>query len=113
MAENTLGQEILRLLKISRETPIEQILDEALEGRPKSVDTVSKLLAFVVKHHGQEGMYPGRPDLDSIVTQRFGDACSEYLAEAGVDAQTIRAIRYPNPVPGKKRWRSVLEEFET
>jgi hypothetical protein len=111
MSENTLGREVFRLLKISREATPESLLDEALAGRPKTVDSVSKLLVFVVKHHGQEGVYPGRPDLDSIVTNRFGDACSEFLAEAGVDDKTIKALRYPSPAPGTKGFHSVLEEF--
>jgi len=112
MAENTLGHEILRLLKISREVSSDNLLDEALAGRPKTADTVSKLLSFVAKKFGQEGMYPGRPELDSTVTKQIGDACSEFLVAAGVDAKTIRAIRYPNPAPGTKGFRSVLEEFE-
>jgi hypothetical protein len=57
-------------------------------------------------------MTPGRPDLDPIVTKKIGDACSEFLSEAGVDPKTIKAIRSPNPVPGSKNFRSVLEEFE-
>jgi hypothetical protein len=109
---NTTWHEQCRLLKTARETPTENLLADALLGNERTVDSVSKLLKFVVRHCGQEGMTPGRPDLDSIVTQRFGDACSAFLAEAGVDAKTIRAIRYPNPVPGTKGFRSVLEEFE-
>jgi hypothetical protein len=112
MAEHTLGQEIFRLLKVAREAPAEGLLDEALAGRPKTSDTVSKLMSFIVKQFGQENAYTGRRDQDSIVTTKIGDACSEFLAEAGVDAKTIKAIRYPNPTPGTKSFRSVLPEFE-
>ncbi len=36
MSENTLGREVFRLLKISREAAPESLLDEALAGRPKN-----------------------------------------------------------------------------
>jgi hypothetical protein len=112
MAENTIWQEQFRLLKLARETPAERLLDEALAGRERTAESVAKLLTFVVRVFGQEGLYPGRPDLDSIVTKRIGDACSEFLSEAGVEKEQIDAIRYPAPRPGTKEFVSVLEEFE-
>lgn len=99
---NKVGREIMRLLKISRETAEQSLLDEALAGRERTVDTVSRLMRFVTTNFGQDG---------SEVTDKFWKVCGPFLSEAGVQEKDLQKIRVPHPRSGDRGFKSVLEEF--
>lgn len=105
--DDKVGAEIFRLLKISRETEGAKILDEALAGRERNVNTISRLYRFVRDSFGP-AVSPFRPELDSEVTKKFQKACRDYLQDAGVDEKEIHKI-----LSEPKTRRCVLEEFET
>jgi hypothetical protein len=101
-----IGIEIMRLLKVSREASEETLLDEALAGRPKDIDTVCRLFKFVRDSFGPE--VGPRPELDSEVTKKFWKAISSYLSDdAGLDEKEMQKIREPYRKSGR-----VLEEFK-
>lgn len=102
--ENKLGREIMRLMKLSRETPIDDLLDAALEGRSKDADTVCRLFKFVRDWFGPEkGL---RRELDSVTTKQYWLACSAFLKDvAGLDEKQLEEIRNP------RSSGSILDEF--
>jgi hypothetical protein len=101
--ERLRGLEIIRLLNISREHPVENILTEALDGREKSPESVEKLYGFVLRSFGPE----------SQVTEKFWNACETFLRDnADLTDKQLEKIRFPYPLAGQPGFRSVLEEFE-
>jgi hypothetical protein len=100
---DVVGREIMRLLRISH-GPAENMLDEALAGRERTFESITKLFGFVMKNFGQDG---------SDVTERFWKACEPFLEEAGINEKQMESIRRPFKVYGQPGFRSILEEFET
>ena len=96
----------MRLLKISREASQENLLDEALAGRPKDINTVCRLYRFVRDSFGSE-ICLNRPELGSEVTRKFWLAISKFLEDAGLDKSEIEKIRDPYKKAG-----CVLDEFK-
>jgi hypothetical protein len=102
------GREIMRLMQLTRDESVENLLDAALAGRDKSVESVSKLYGFVLRTFGDtSGFTP------STVTRKFWNACSEFLRrEAGLTDTELSKIKNPHPKAGEPGFRSVLDEFE-
>jgi hypothetical protein len=97
------GREIMRLLQISH-GPVENMLDESLAGRERTVESITKLFGFVVKNFGQDG---------SNVTEKYWAACKPFLEEAFLNEKQLAAIRRPFKVYGEPGFKSILEEFQT
>jgi hypothetical protein len=108
--ERLIGFEIMRLLDLSRKTEVGSLLDAALAGREKTVESVSKLFSFVLRNFG-EGVTTAGPS-GSSTTDKFWEACSEFLGESGVTDEELSKIRYPYPPAGSPGFRSVLDEME-
>src|SRR3974390_1826675 len=98
------GREIMRLLKVSRESAVENLLDDALVGRSKDTDTVTRLFRFVRDNFGPADLPHGQ---GSDVTKKFAKAVAGFLQESGVDSEQISKITNPPPAKG-----CVLDEFE-
>lgn len=106
--ENTAGREIFRLLKIAREAAQESLLDEALAGRPKDVNTLCRLYKFVRDSFGPaESPYPRNPALGSETTKKYWLVVSAFLESAGLDQKEIEKVRDPYKNAG-----CVLDEFK-
>jgi hypothetical protein len=104
--EKALGFEIMRLMKLTRDESVENLIDAALAGREKNVTSVTKLYHFVLRTFGgTEGYTP------STVTRKFWEACSTFLKDAGLTSEQIENIRHPFPVAGEPGFQSVLDEF--
>lgn len=100
--ENLLGREIMRLMKASREHEGDALLDEALQGREKTVDSLTRLMSFLIKNFGPYG---------SIVTEKFWKTIKPFLEESGVDPKDLKKIRYPYSKPGDTKFQSILDEM--
>ena len=98
---DTLGTEILRLVKLARNVVEDDLLTQALAGRERDSDNVMKLFAFVAKNIGA----------DSQTAEKLWVPVEKFLKEYGVDELQLVKIRYPYPRPGEKGFRSVLDEF--
>jgi hypothetical protein len=93
----------VKLMKLSRDNSIEDLLEAALDGEQKTVDTVSELYLFVVGIFGR--------DTKSAISQRFWQVCGTYLANAGLTKEQLQKIRRPFPEFGEPGFRSIIDEF--
>jgi hypothetical protein len=101
------SREVMRLMQRTRDESVENLLDAAMAGRSKSVESVTKLYHFVLRHFGDtSGFTP------STVTRKFWEACSAFLKDAGLTEKELLKIKDPHPKAGEPGFRSVLEEFE-
>ena|ERR1700693_428267 len=107
--EGLVGREIFRLLDISRNPKTEDVLDAALDGREKTIESVSKLYDFILRNFG-EGAATAGP-VGSSTTDKFWVACSAFLGESGVTDEELHKIRHPNPRAGEPGFRSILDEM--
>jgi hypothetical protein len=104
--EKALGFEIMRLTQLSRDEDIGNLLDAALAGRAKTVESVTKLYHFVLSIFGNvTGLTP------STATRKFKEACTVFLKEAGVTQEQLEKIYRPYPVAGDPDFESVIDEF--
>lgn len=108
--ERLIGFEIMRLMHLSRNTEAESLLDEALAGKEKTVESVSKLFGFVLRSFG-EGVTTAGPT-GSSTTDKFWAACGAFLRESGATDEQLNAVRNPFPKAGEPGFRSVLDEME-
>src|SRR5258708_16892050 len=90
--ENIIGRETFRLLDISQNPKIEDLLDAALDGREKTIESATKLYTFVLQKFG-EGITTAGP-AGSRTTDKFWEASSTVLRETGVHAEEVSNIRY-------------------
>ncbi len=102
LKERARGQEIMRLLSVSREHGTDGLLDAAFSGREQTVESVKQLYGYVLCHFGS----------GSEVTPKFWTACDAFLTTAGITQTEREKIERPLPVAGDPDFRSVLEEFE-
>jgi hypothetical protein len=107
--ESIMGRETFRLLEISQNPKIEDLLDEALDGREKTVESVSKLYNFVLRNFG-EGKATAGP-AGSRTTDKFWQACSAFLRESGMTDVELSRLRYPYPRTGEPGFVSILDEM--
>ena len=108
--ESIIGREIFRLLDISQNPKIEDLLDAALDGRAKTIESVTKLYAFVLQKFG-EGVTTAGP-AGSRTTDDFWQACGAFLRESGMTDEELSKIRYPYPRAGEPGFRSILDEMQ-
>ena len=100
--EKLRSAEIVRLLYVARDTGSESLLDEALNGREKSQESVTKLYNFVLKNFGSE----------SIVTAKLWDACVVFLRDnTELTSKELENIHGPFPKAGEPGFRSILDEM--
>jgi hypothetical protein len=90
-------------MKLSRDTTIEDLLEVALDGEPKTVSAVSDLYLFVVQSFGR--------DTDSDVAKKYWQACGTFLANAGFTKEPLQKVRRPFPVYGEPGFKSILDEM--
>jgi O-acetyl-ADP-ribose deacetylase (regulator of RNase III) len=105
--EKLIGFEIMRLMTLSRDESVNDLLSAALAGRPATVESVSKLFHFVLRNFGTDvgGNTP------STVTRKYWDACSAFLKDAGLTKQQLDQIHSPFPRAGEPGFRSILDEM--
>ena len=96
-----LGQEIIRLVRLSREFSGEELLTEALARRERTIDKVVKLFGFITKNIDQ----------DSTVAEKFWRPVEVVLEESDVTPQARKKIRYPSPRSGEPGFRSIFDEM--
>jgi hypothetical protein len=107
--ERLIGFEIMRLMDLARKTEVGSLLDAALDGREKTIESVSKLYDFILRNFG-EGAATAGP-AGSSTTDKFWVACSAFLGESGVTDEELSKIRYPYPRAGEPGFKSVLDEM--
>lgn len=100
--ERARGREIMRLLDIGRGTE-DGLLELALAGRERSVESVSQLYGFVLRNFGPE----------SAITAKFWDASAAFFTTTKLTQNEIEKIRSPFPKPGEPGFRSILDEMES
>ena len=105
--ERLIGFEIMRLMDVSRKTEVESLLDAALAGREQTVESVTKLFSFVLRHFGD-----CIRKIPSTVVDKFWDACSEFLTASGWTTKQLEELRNPHPKAGEQGFRSILDEME-
>jgi hypothetical protein len=99
-------REVQRLMQLTRDESVENLLSAALAGREQSATSVSKLYHFVLRNFGDtDGMVP------STVTRKFKEACTSFLKEAGLTQEQLEKIYRPYPVAGDPDFVSVIDEF--
>jgi hypothetical protein len=105
--EKALGFEIMRLMYLSRNEDISNLLGSALAGREQTVTSVTKLFHFVLRNFGTDvgGYTP------STVTRKYWNACSTFLKDAGLSTEQLESIHKPFPLAGEPGFESVLDEF--
>jgi len=94
---------VITLLKLAREFAGDDLLTAALDGKPRSPDTVSELYLSAVQNFGR--------DTQSDVTRKYWIACGTYLANAGLAKEELQKLRRPHPVSGEPGFRSILDEM--
>jgi hypothetical protein len=92
----------MRLMKLARDGSADTLLDEALNGRDKTADTLTRLMSFLVQNFGQER---------STTVDKYWKEIEPVLEEFGVSDKDRRKIRRPFPKPGDKNFRSILDEM--
>ena len=107
--ESLIGREIFRLLDISQNPKTEDLLDAALDGREKTIESATKLYTFVLQKFG-EGITTAGP-AGSRTTDKFWEACSAFLRESGVRDDELSKIRHPYPRAGETGFVSILDEM--
>jgi hypothetical protein len=99
-------REVTRLMQLTRDEPIDNLLSAALVGWEQTVASVTRLFHFVLRNFGApDGMVP------STVTRKFKEACSSFLKEAGLTQQQLEKVYRPYPVAGDPDFVSVIDEF--
>jgi hypothetical protein len=107
--ESIVGREVFRLMDISQNPTIEDLLDAALDGREKTIESVTKLHTFVLQKFGEGVTTAGASG--SRTTDKFWEACSEFLRASGMTDEELNRIRYPHPRAGELGFRSILDEM--
>jgi len=95
-----LWREVMRLVALSRDNGLENLLDAALEGREKSPASVSKLYSFVRKYIGE-----------GTAADKYWRSCSTFLSASGWTTEQLNELRNPSPQPGQPGFRSILDEM--
>ena len=91
----------------------DELLDQALNGRPKNeqnVVNVWKLAASAFSVWSRDAAHPSNRGEDRH--SKFWIAVSDYLKTAGWTLKQLNALRFPSPLPGQPGFESVLQEFE-
>ena len=101
--EKALGFEIFRLMKLTRDESVDNIVSASLAGREQTVASVTKLWNFVLRNFGG--------NMPSTIVRKYWEASSAFLKEAGLTPEMIEKIRHPFPVAGEPGFQSVLDEF--
>jgi len=107
--EGLVGREMFRILEISRNPKIEDLLDAALDGREKTIESVSKLYNFILRNFGEGAATDG--PAGSSTTDKFWEACSVFLHESGLTDEELHKIRHPYPRAGEPGFKSILDEM--
>lgn len=105
--EKLIGFEIMRLMQLTRDETIDNLLSAALAGREQTVASVSKLWNFVLRFFGSDvtGNTPSR------VAAKYWVAVASFLDDAGLTKQQIENIHSPFARPGDPNFISVLKEM--
>jgi hypothetical protein len=105
--EKLIGFEIMRLMQLTRDESIDNLLSAALAGREQTVASVTKLFHFCLRNFGTDvgGNTP------STVARKYWEACSVFLKDAGLTQKDIEKIHSPFAKPGDPNFRSVLDEM--
>ena len=83
----------------------DELLNTALEGRPKTKESVIKLYEIASRHFDRVG--------NSKVIDAYHDACITFLEQAGVtNAEKMLAPKQPEKVALPKSTLGVLKELE-
>jgi len=96
-----IGDEIFRLLKLSREYDGDELLTQALSGRERTAGHMTRLFGFVTEHFGQ----------DSATAEQVWKPIRPLLADAGVTETGLKKIRWPHKKAGDTGFKSILDEF--
>jgi len=100
--ERARGREIMRLLDLGRNKVEEELLDAALDGRERTIQSVSQLYGFVLRSFGSE----------SAITMKFWNAMLAYVSSTTLTESEIEKIHSPLPQAGGPGFRSALDEVE-
>jgi hypothetical protein len=93
-------REVMRLIELSRNNGLENLLTAALENRETNPASVAKLYAFVRRHIGEGN-----------ATTKYWNACRSFLVSQGWSAEQLDELRNPSPT-GQSGFKSILDQLE-
>jgi hypothetical protein len=94
-------REVMRLVDLSRNNGLDNLLSAALDNRETNPASVAKLHSFVRRHIGEGN-----------AEKKYWAACSAFLVNSGMSAKELEEVRNPPPVPGTPGFKSILDELE-
>jgi hypothetical protein len=103
--ESARSREVMRLLQLTRDEAVDNLLSSALAGREPTVASVTKLWNFVLSVFPITGLTP------STVARKYWAASSGFFKEAGLTPQQIENIQHPFPTASEPGFISVLSEM--
>lgn len=93
-------REVMRLVELSRNNGLENLLATALENRETNPTSVAKLYSFVRRHIGEGN-----------ASNKFWNACSSFLISSGWSAEQLDELRNLSPT-GQSGFKSILDQLE-
>jgi hypothetical protein len=103
--ESARSREVMRLLQLTRDEAVDNLLSSALAGREPTVASVTKLWNFVLNIFPITGLTP------STVARKYWAASSAFLKESGLTEEQLENIRHPLPTASEPGFISVLSEM--
>ena len=91
-------QEVFRILEVARSHSDEDLLAKCLNGRPRTVQSVTQLFKLSRKHFEAGG----------LVHNKICSACLQFL-ESNLSFDELHKIKNPEP----SKFRSILDEMES
>jgi hypothetical protein len=98
--DNKYWQEVFRILDLARTHSGDDLLEKCLNGRTKTVQTVTQLFKLARLHF----------EVGGVVSNKILEACSLFLGATMSDAE-LEKLRNPYPKAGAPGFRSVLDEI--
>jgi hypothetical protein len=97
--DKTYWQEVFRILEVARAHAGDDLLEKALNGRQRTVQTVTQLFK-VARLHFESG----------VVHNKICEACLSFL-EATLGFDELQKLKNPYPKAGAPGFRSILDEM--
>lgn len=98
--ESARGREIMRLNQLSRGNTTDSLLEGALDGRQRTVESVTRLYSFVLKNFGY-----------GATANKYWLVCGTFLRGSGMTHEELHKIEHPYPAAGEPGFRSILDEM--
>lgn len=105
--ENAILWESIRLIDL--EGSGDELLEEALNGREKTVDNVAAMWRMVARAFAASMSLPSGRCRDGWT--KYWNACQDFLKTEGWADEQLKNLRYPKPMPGEPGFESTSDEM--